>query len=261
MGEDELEFGEEFGEEFDERNESRLKDKRKSGCLVKIVALIVLLAFLVISVPNFPYLLSSKLNFLDENKVLQEDELVRQCKPAVVSIEATAKSGIPNTRVKRGTGFNISPTGTIITNQHLVAESGTITICFGDGTKYYAKQYETIPGVDLAIINIGGKDLPTLALNTDDRVQKGDTVTIIGNPLGFGGISQRGEVGQYYGLEDSRVEVFDIDIAINPGNSGSPVIDTRSRVVGIIFASSKVEINGKEELRALAIPVQALSLE
>mgnify|MGYP000889095282 CR=1 FL=1 len=260
MDEDEL-FEEEFEEEQNEQDENEIKDKRKSGCLVKIIALIILLTFLAISVPNFPYLLSDKLNFLDQNKILKEDEIVRQCKPAVVSIEATVKSELPNTSVKRGTGFNISPTGTIITNQHIVADTGTITIRFGDGTKYYSKQYEAIPGVDLAIIKIEGENLPTIALNTNDRVQNGDTVTIIGNPLGFGKISQRGEVGKFYRLEDSQAEVFDINIAINPGNSGSPVIDNSSQAVGIIFASTKLEINGEEELRALAIPVQALSLE
>lgn len=255
MKDDEIVDEETSEEEFDDEIE------RKPNYFKKVVALLILLAFIAMSVPNLPYLFSSKLNFLEQNTALKEDEIVQLCKPAVVSIEATVINQLFTSEVKRGTGFNISPTGTIITNEHIVANASTITIRFGDGTVYYSKEYEVIPDVDIAIIQIEGKDLPTIELNLRNRVQSGETVTIIGNPLGFEKISQRGEVGSFYGIKDSVIPVFDINIPINPGNSGSPVIDNQAKAVGIVFASSNVEVNGGLELRALAIPVHVLTLE
>lgn len=245
-----------------EADEERFEDDEivstKPGYFRKLVALLIIVAFMGFSVPNLPYLLSDKLNFLDQNRALKEDDIVQQCKPAVVSIETVVTEGLLNTEVKRGTGFNISPTGRIITNQHIVANASMITIRFGDGRMYYSKQYKVIPDVDIAIIQIEGNALPTIALNMKDTVQSGATVTIIGNPLGFEKISQRGEVGRFYNIKNGLPQIFDINIPINPGNSGSPVIDNQAQVVGIIFASTNLEVNGKSELRALAIPVQVL---
>jgi S1-C subfamily serine protease len=245
----------------EEQFEDEKVSSRKPDYIRKLVALLILLAFVGMSVPNFPYLLSNTLDFLDQNRALKEDDIVQRCKPAVVSIEAMVTNGLLNTEVKRGTGFNISPTGTIITNQHIVANASTITIRFGDGTVYYAKEYEVIPDADIAIIHIEGNGLPTITLNMEGRVQSGETVTIIGNPLGYEKISQRGEVGQFYSMKNSTTEVFDINIPINPGNSGSPVIDNQAKAVGIVFASTNVEKDGKSELRALAILVRVLLSE
>jgi Trypsin-like serine proteases, typically periplasmic, contain C-terminal PDZ domain len=244
-----------------EQSEYEAEGKKKSGCLLKIVALMILLAFLVISVPNFPYLLSDQLKFIDQNIVLRNDEIVQKCKPAVVSIEAVVKDETSTARVYRGTGFNISPTGKIITNQHIVVNAGSITVRFTDGREYYSKKYKSIPNMDIVVIDLQANDLPTLALNLIDSVQEGDPVTIIGNPLGYKYIAQRGQAGQFHKTGENRSGVFDINITINPGNSGSPVINSQMQVIGVVFASTNLTINGKSESRALAIPVQLIPRE
>lgn len=245
----------------EEQSEYKTKNKRKYGCLLKIVALLILLAFLAISVPNFPLLLSDKLKFIDQNILLRDDEIVQKCKPAVVSIEAIVKNETSAAGVYQGTGFNISPTGKIITNQHIVDTADSITVRFADGREFSSKQYEIIPNMDIAIIHLQTNDLPTVSLNTTDPIREGDLVTIIGNPLGYMSIAQRGQAGQFHKTEADRLLVFDINITVNPGNSGSPVINSQMQVVGVIFAGTNMKINGKLESRALAIPVQSIPQE
>lgn len=232
---------------------------RTSGCFPKIVALLILAAFVAFSIPQITYIFSDRYSFLTENTALRDDQIVQKCSSAVVSIEAVSRNEPISSSLKTGTGFNVSPSGTIITNRHVVEDSDTITVTFDDGTRYYANQYEIIPGADIAIIKIKGNDLPALEIDWENKVKQGDMVTIIGNPLGFEKIAQQGKVGGYHKMMNSQSLVFDIELQVNPGSSGSPVINEQARVVGIVFAGATADINGKNEPRALAVPVQALS--
>lgn len=240
-----------------EVNQDHIEAKNEPGCLLKVVALVILLTFLTFALPNLSYLFSDKLSFLQQNPVLQEDVLVQSAKPAVVRIETVAKdASIYATH--QATGFNIAPTGVIITNQHVLVQARLIIITFNDGQIFYTDQYEVVPGVDLAIVMLAGRDLPTLTLNRQARVQPGDTLTIIGNPLGFANVSQRGQVGNFHKLASSPTLVFDIGLPANPGSSGSPVLNSLAQVVGVIFASTTLDMGGQLETRALAVPIEAL---
>jgi len=211
-----------------------IRSGKKRGCLIKATALLTVFIFLIFSLPDLSSFITVKTGFLKENGILLKDEVVKQCRPAVVSVKVDVKGGT----ARQGTGFNISPQGFIVTNEHVVDQAELITIEFADGMKYYSNGYDKIEGYDLALVRIKGQNLPYLLLNRSDEESTGDSVTIIGNPLGYVRIAQRGQVGQYYNSKDNASPVFDIGVEVNPGNSGSPVIDNKGQVVGVIFASS-----------------------
>ncbi len=252
----------EFSQENqDQEIEEELENAEEIGASklspwVKAVALLVLLAFIAMVAPDFSYLLTDKLGFLEQNKELTLDAIVQQVKPGVVTVEAVVLQDTP--QVYRGTGFNISPAGTIITNQHIVDGSNTITIIFNDGSRYSATQYSVVTGEDLAIIRLAADNLPALEINPEAAVKNGDLVTVIGNPLGFEKISQRGKVGRFHKISDNRSLIFDIDIPVHPGSSGSPVINDKGQVIGVVFGSTTMETQKGSEVRALAIPINAL---
>jgi serine protease Do len=156
-----------------------------------------------------------------------------------------------------GSGFVISPEGLVITNYHVVegAMSVIVHLCDRD---YPARVRGTDPSTDLALLEITADGpLPYLALGDSGALRVGDWVVVIGNPLNlsqtvtFGMVSAK---GRSIGISDVSFENFiQTDAAINFGNSGGPLIDTRGRVVGIATA-----INYGAENIGFAVPVDTL---
>jgi len=146
--------------------------------------------------------------------------------------------------VGQGSGFIVTPDGTIMTNNHVVEDASRITVFLQDGRELEAETVGTDPATDVAIIKIDDSDLPYLKLGDSDQLEVGDWVLAFGNPFGLshtltaGIVSAKGRSGM--GLSDYE-NFIQTDAAINPGNSGGPLVNLDGRVVGMntaIFSRS-----------------------
>ena len=149
----------------------------------------------------------------------------------------------------QGSGFIISPDGYILTNNHLVGDAEKVTVELGDGREFTAEMTGTDEDSDVAVVKIDAKDLKYLKLADSDKLEVGEWVLAIGNPLGLshtvtaGIVSAKGRSG--FGL--ATLENFiQTDAAINFGNSGGPLINLDGEAVGmnaaIVGASGNIGI-------------------
>ncbi len=166
-----------------------------------------------------------------------------------------------------GTGFIVSSDGYILTNYHVVeyAVDGTypLTVMLYDGESYPA----TIVGYegedsDIAVLKIDAENLTPAALGDSSNIRVGERVYAVGNPLGeldytmTTGIISAMDREIDTGVSDSAINMFQIDAAVNSGNSGGPVYDAQGRIIGVVTAkySDTYEDMGIEGL-GFAIPI------
>lgn len=142
----------------------------------------------------------------------------------------------PQKGMALGSGFIISPDGTIVTNNHVIENATKITVKLDDGTELPAKLVGTDAKNDIAVLKVDAKEkLPTIAWGDSDKLRLGDAVVAIGDPFGIGTTVTAGIVSArgrdlHNGPYDDFIQV---DAAINHGNSGGPLIDASGKVVGI----------------------------
>ncbi|HEY4472568.1 MAG TPA: DegQ family serine endoprotease [Stellaceae bacterium] len=139
-------------------------------------------------------------------------------------------------RIALGSGFIIDPSGTVVTNNHVVGEAAKVSVTLQDNSKYTAKIIGRDSRTDIAVLKIkADKPLPYVTLGDSNAAQIGDWVIAVGNPFGLGGsvttgiISARGRdihAGQFD-------DFLQIDAPINRGNSGGPTFNLRGEVIGI----------------------------
>ena len=203
--------------------------------------------------------------FLTGGSGMDPAEIYERAKQQVVGVRTdvtvTNFFGMTSSGAVNGSGFILSEDGYILTNYHVVEEAYTrrfdIEVMTYDGTKYAAAIVGVEPGNDLAVLKIEAEGLTPAEFGDSDALRVGDAIYAVGNPLGELEFSM--STGHVSALdrvintqESEAINMFQIDAAVNEGNSGGPVYDADGRVVGIVTA--KYSSSGVEGL-GFAVPV------
>jgi serine protease Do len=158
------------------------------------------------------------------------------------------QQGLPNSQQRRrpqpragramalGSGFIIDPEGDIVTNNHVVGNSDTVTVSLPDSSKHPARVLGRDERIDLALLKIDSdRPLPFVSWGDSDAAKVGDWVVAVGNPFGLGGTVTSGIISALgRNIEAGPYDDFlQIDASINRGNSGGPTFDLAGQVIGI----------------------------
>lgn len=226
--------------------------------------------------------LNTKLENLFENKapvnivtqsVVEEEssitDVVEKVSPSVVSvvietISFDPFSGPSSSEAGIGTGFVVDETGIIVTNSHVVNDaSGEYSIVTNDGETYEVTKVHLDEVTDLALLEINARNLPTIELGDSDSLKVGQRAIAIGNALGrfsntvtvgvVSGISRQLTAYGRFGDFKTYEGAIQTDAALNPGNSGGPLLNSSGQVIGINVALSA----GADNI-GFAIPVNTL---
>ena len=143
-----------------------------------------------------------------------------------------------------GSGMFISEEGYILTNNHVIASTKSITVTTIDRKQYSAQVIARNPQLDLAVIKVNSSDYPPVSFGSGVGIRPGQFVLAIGNPYGLEGSVTLGVVSALgrslkVGPKHQMDNLIQIDASINPGNSGGPLVNTKGEVIGVNVAKPK----------------------
>lgn len=175
-------------------------------------------------------------------------EIAAKAAPSIVGVKTSNKRLVPGQQARTqdvgyGTGFVISADGLILTNSHVIEQGQIITVVMNDGKTYEATVKGQDYDSDVAVLKIDATGLTPIAIGDSDKLQVGQQVVAIGNPLGEE-LADTVTVGYLSSLNrkiqtgDRTYHVLQTDAAINPGNSGGVLLNTSGQVIGMTTLKS-----------------------
>jgi gamma-glutamylcyclotransferase (GGCT)/AIG2-like uncharacterized protein YtfP len=237
-------YKEYFEKEYDE-----LIDRRRFMIKFLIVTSAIFLMFTILS-PWYRVFQLPSIDLLTRSKELEKDANIREWMQTVVSI---------TTHNSKATGFNIHSDGMIITNYHVVDNTEAIFVTLQNGSIFKGEVIAKYPDLDLAIIDIDGKNMPKTELSSVLDVGTDERLIIIGNPLGLTQVVKEGQVIGLINITDWDLPVLAIESPILQGSSGSPVFNEKGKVIAVIFANAGTMMQGDDEvIIGLCVPIDYL---
>ncbi len=181
--------------------------------------------------------------------------------PSVVNITSTAVAFDffygPVPQEGQGSGFVLTKEGLILTNNHVIGNAQRLEVMLSDKHKYKAKVLALDKNHDLALIKIDAPNLTPVTLSDSRSLAVGQRVYAIGNPFGLNGTMTRGIISAIRSIRGPNGPIEDAiqtDAAVNPGNSGGPLLNSRGEVIGI---TTMIASNGADQSSGIgfAIPI------
>ena len=169
--------------------------------------------------------------------------VVKSSSQAVVHVKVIKKIRQPQTQKiieqpAAGSGFAISSDGFIVTNNHVIEDASSIKVAFADGLELDALLVGTDPSTDIAVLKVYDGDLKPLQFANSDLLEVGQIAIAIGNPMGLQHTVTAGVVsakGRSLRANNGRLidDIIQTDAALNPGNSGGPLVNSEGKVIGV----------------------------